>query len=309
MSIKYSIVATSYNDEGEIESFLHSIINQSCKPEEVIIADGGSKDSTVNIINRYSEKYPYIRVISNGRLNIAQGYNLAIKNTNTDLIGIVGIGNEYDCEFFTSLIKKMDEAKTDMVYSPIRGVDSTSFSVKYNRTFLNGEYGQRIKIPSNHGALVKKNIFEENGFFYEKFIYAGEDTEFYTLACKNGASCSLSEEAIVRWKSPMSFNQYYKMSKNYAIALMQIMNNKYLLKRIIKHLFPILLYFVFVVISPTYIKVCLLLLGLSYVCYLDYKCKKRNKYLPLVVFEYYIYPLTFFTNAKYMKKVYKVRRN
>ena len=56
--LKTSLIISTYNREDALELTLLSILNQSVMPEEVIIADDGSREDTRNLINRYREKFP-----------------------------------------------------------------------------------------------------------------------------------------------------------------------------------------------------------------------------------------------------------
>ena len=51
--MKYSVVATTYNDSLDIIKYLEDISNQSYPPDEIVIADGGSKDDTVEKIKQF----------------------------------------------------------------------------------------------------------------------------------------------------------------------------------------------------------------------------------------------------------------
>ena len=72
---KVSIIVAAYNNEQTIEECLKSILALDY-PEssiEVIVMDGGSKDATVEI----AQKYP-VKVLSI-RLNAPAAYNYAMK--------------------------------------------------------------------------------------------------------------------------------------------------------------------------------------------------------------------------------------
>ena len=45
--MKISLISTVLNEEQTIDKFLDSILNQSVKPDEVVITDGGSRDKTL----------------------------------------------------------------------------------------------------------------------------------------------------------------------------------------------------------------------------------------------------------------------
>lgn len=54
-----SIVVPSYNQARYLEATLHSILSQSYPNIEVIVIDGGSKDGSVTILERYSKQLKY----------------------------------------------------------------------------------------------------------------------------------------------------------------------------------------------------------------------------------------------------------
>lgn len=80
MERKISIITPVYNGEKYIEKCILSIRNQNYSNYEHIIMDGGSTDSTLEIINKYKSIYP-VRVISekdNGMYDaIVKGFDLA----------------------------------------------------------------------------------------------------------------------------------------------------------------------------------------------------------------------------------------
>lgn len=308
--MKYSVVATSFNDSNDIVKYLEDICNQTYLPDEIVIADGGSKDDTVEKIKKFATSSNItIRVVEKGRLNISQGYNEAIKAAINNVIGITGIGNFYDRAFFESLVKEFENNDLDYVYSPIRGYDANSFSAKYNKYLLNGEDGNCLKIASNHGALLKKNIFEELNYFYEKFIYAGEDAEFYTLVKDHGYKGKIVKTAKVYWKTPSSWKEFLKQIRVYTIADLQIDSKGQKIKikkRLIKLLLAIavIIFGVVLLFFP-----CKTILKVIYVLFVIvgvvlkrkqfniFRC--TNTYLPI------FYTIKY---KKYMNEEYAVRR-
>lgn len=53
-----SLIISTYNREDALELTLLSVLNQSTMPDEVIVADDGSRTATKDLIDRYREKFP-----------------------------------------------------------------------------------------------------------------------------------------------------------------------------------------------------------------------------------------------------------
>ena len=58
-----SIVMPAYNAEKNISDSIHSIVDQGFDDYELVIVDDASTDSTLDILERFSESYPQVKVI------------------------------------------------------------------------------------------------------------------------------------------------------------------------------------------------------------------------------------------------------
>ncbi len=63
MNYKYVIISPVRNEEDYVELTLKSIINQTILPAEFILINDGSTDRTAEIIEKYTQKYPWIKKI------------------------------------------------------------------------------------------------------------------------------------------------------------------------------------------------------------------------------------------------------
>lgn len=225
--MNYTIVTTAFNDEKNIVRYLDNVTKQTLRSAEIIIADGGSKDGTVKTVEKYAESCSVpIRILSGKRLNIAQGFNEAIKAANSDYVAVTGIGNTYAEDCFELLHNGLIENNADFAYPPVRGVVDNSFTKEYCRTFLYGDAGKDDRTSLNHGVLIKKEVFETIGYFYENFFYAGEDSEFYALAYQHGFKGVCVKEAKLWWETPKNMKELKNQIRVYTIGAMQILSNK-----------------------------------------------------------------------------------
>ena len=61
---KYTIVIPAHNEEEFIRITLDSLVNQTLLPYEVIVVNDNSTDSTQNIIEEYTKKYSWIKLLN-----------------------------------------------------------------------------------------------------------------------------------------------------------------------------------------------------------------------------------------------------
>lgn len=75
-----SIIMAAYNRENYIAESISSVICQTYSDWELIVADDGSIDQTRNIVNRFIETDPRVKlVISHANLGAAHARNMALK--------------------------------------------------------------------------------------------------------------------------------------------------------------------------------------------------------------------------------------
>ncbi len=230
--LSFSVVMTVYNDEKKIVACLNEISAQTMKPNEVVIVDGGSKDSTCRLIQEYGCSHINIRLITGGRYTISQGLNMAIKAIQTDYVAIMAVGNHYDPCYLKRIVHKMEEnPKADGVYGTVIGTHKNRFERLYSSVFVAFDPG----MPTNHGVLMKKSIFHDIGWFCEDFKYAGEDSEFYRRAKKKNKKFVCAQNASIIWEVPKNYKEYFKQSNDYVIGGLQMYTGRMCIRERIRN--------------------------------------------------------------------------
>lgn len=88
--VRFSIITISYNSGQTIERTLKSVLAQTYTNFEYIIVDGGSTDSTLNIVKKYEPLFEgRLKWESEPDHGIYDAMNKGILRSNGDIIGIV----------------------------------------------------------------------------------------------------------------------------------------------------------------------------------------------------------------------------
>jgi GT2 family glycosyltransferase len=294
-------VVTTYNDANSVVPFLNGIREQTVYPDEMIIVDGGSTDNTVACIEEYSKTNPYqIALIADGkRRNISEGINEGIKRSKTDWVLILGTGNYYNKQFISQLIDKSKNCAAEVIYSSIIGMETTKFAHLFNQYFLQGNRKQDLD-ASNHGVLIRKTVFEKVGYFWEHFIYAGEDFEYFARVRRAGIECAFVPEAIAYWDTPQTFTQYLKKMQVNSIADWQIEAPGKIVRNCMIQIIMLTGYGTASLIQP----LCLLLF-LPIIALFAVKKKTSNLLAVLLgIFNRYVMIYFYIRNRKYCDKAY-----
>ena len=175
-----SIIIPTLNEENYLPILLGSIRNQSFKDLEIIIADAGSKDKTIEIAKGFGCK------IIKGGLP-ARGRNEGAKVARGNLFLFLDADTILPEDFFEKALKEFKERNLDIASFCLEAKTKSKFKKFLFDAFYNLPILILEKILA-HGAqaiLVKKEIFEKVGGFDEEIKFA-EDHSFMRKAKKFG---------------------------------------------------------------------------------------------------------------------------
>ena len=226
--IKISIIIPCRNEEKYISHCLDSIIKQGYPKEdmEVLIADGMSEDDTRNIIKKYINKYPFIRLINNDKKIVSTGLNNGIREAKGDLIIRLDAHTTYPNNYIEKLVLWARESKADNVggiwitkpgaHTGMARAIALAISHPFgigNPYFRIGTKKPRYVDTVPFGCY-RKEIFEKNGLFDEDLI-RNQDDEFNLRLIKNGGKVLLVPDIISYYYARDSISKLWKMYFQY----------------------------------------------------------------------------------------------
>lgn len=214
--IKVSLICTVYNEEGTLRELLDSIVDQTRKPDEAVFVDGGSTDSTIEIIQEYAEKHEWISLIVEEGCNIAEGRNVAVENASHDYIVGTDGGCIVDEKWCESMVKAFEEG-----HRALSGIWHPCSESLFE--FVQGEIrGHYIKsgdipdtwAPSSRSIGFTREAWQEAGKYPED-LYTGEDAKFNSNMRRAGHEWHVVRDAVVYWRMRPTWKDYWKQFSQY----------------------------------------------------------------------------------------------
>jgi glycosyltransferase involved in cell wall biosynthesis len=212
---KVSVIATVFNEEETVGKLIESLLTQSRTPDEIVIADGGSTDRTVDIVKEYAARNPIVKlVVEPGNRSV--GRNAAVAATTSDIIACTDAGCEVDSRWLEEITKPFTE-DVDVVsgfYEPLPQTVFEECAGVISMPALS-DIDPNTFLPSTRSVAFRRSAWKKVGGFPTQYRW-NEDTVFDTALKEAGCRFTFAPEAIVRWRPRGSFTRIYVQHRQYA---------------------------------------------------------------------------------------------
>lgn len=164
---KVSIITVTFNSEQTIEDTVKSVLAQDYKNIEYLIIDGKSSDSTLRILNSYTDKIA--KIISENDKGIYDAINKGIDLATGEIICILNSDDMYyDEKVISSVVNEMHIHNADSAYGNLYYVDRINTN-KVIRKWISGKYsyGKFLHgwMPPHPAFFIKKKCYVKYGKF------------------------------------------------------------------------------------------------------------------------------------------------
>ena len=199
MSSLISVIVNCHNGDQYLEKCISSILSQKFKYIEIIFFDNCSIDNSKKILESFKDqriKYFY----SDIKLPLYRARNEAIKKSSGTLIAFLDVDDWWDENYLSSREKFFESSNYDYFYT------NTMIHYEKNKTYkkykkfnlpdgIIYEYLAKDYFIIISGLIVKKEIFERENYFNQKFNIIG-DFDFMMKISKYANAKGLNEPLI-----------------------------------------------------------------------------------------------------------------
>jgi len=214
--MKTSLICTVINEEKSVRNLLDSILKQTRKPDEIVIVDGGSRDSTVKVLKEHAKDFPIpVKIIVADGANISQGRNIAIKHAKGPVIVSTDGGTVHDKNWFKNIVKNIED-EYDVSAGLFYPLPKTEFEgIVGKLMYPNMERVPEDWPPSSRSAAFTKKAWEKAGGYPEE-LYTAEDSLFNYRLKATGARYKVARNAKSYWRPRSTLRKFFKQYFIYA---------------------------------------------------------------------------------------------
>lgn len=215
--VKVTLISTVLNEGASIEPLMQSIAAQTRLPDEVVIVDGGSRDHTVSVIQKYADRLN-LRVIVESGANISRGRNVAIAAASHPIIAATDAGVRLEPDWLEHLMRPFEaDESVDMVAGFFKADAINTFEVAMGATVLPlvDEINPQSFLPSSRSVAFRKALAEKIGGYPEWLDYC-EDLIFDLRMKALARRFVFVPQAIAHFRPRGSLKSFYKQYYLYA---------------------------------------------------------------------------------------------
>lgn len=217
MAEPVSLIFTVLDEGATLHRLLDSLLGQTRVPDEIIVVDGGSTDTTLRVLASYADRLP-LRVIVAPGANISRGRNVAIAAATHDVIAVTDAGVRLAPHWLERLTAHFERDPSVAFVSGFfrpdpRGLFETALAV----TTLPDpdEMGQGRFMPSSRSVAFRRAVWKAVGGYPEWADYS-EDVLFDLAVMACGYEIVYEREAVVYFRPRSSLPAFARQYRNYA---------------------------------------------------------------------------------------------
>lgn len=217
-----SIIIPCRNEEKFIGACLDSIIANDYPKDrlEVMVVDGMSEDTTRAIVEKYSRRHAFIRLLDNPKRIISPALNIGLREAKGEIIMKMDAHSTYPKDYISSCVRYLGEYQADNVGGVLNIVPRENTMVArciahaLAHPFASGN--AYIKVGSKKlrwadtaaFGCYRREVFEKIGLFNEEL--GGEDMDFNKRLKQAGGKILLVPDIVINYYADGNLKAFWR---------------------------------------------------------------------------------------------------
>jgi len=216
--MKTAVVIPVKNEREGLDRLIQALTPQMSEKDEIIFVDAGSTDGTKEMLEEYKQKNHQIKVLHFKDAFPGKGRNIAIQNTDADIIAQIDGGNLPSENWLKKILAPIKNGSADYVTGNIRTMPinryilGTNFDLGdvYGASLYRERRGTENQPPAGGASVAYKRHIWENAGGFPEWMRFGSDPVFVKKILQQDIRTAFAEEAVVYWQIGPSFMQIMK---------------------------------------------------------------------------------------------------
>ena len=185
-----SIVTICYNCAPALEETLKSIVSQDIQDMELIVVDGGSKDSTPDVLTRYASHITL--AISEPDKGIYDAINKGLRHARGEWVACMNAGDTFaGNDILRRVFSHPIPLEKDFIYSDYLKKSPTGEVTRYTTDRHRGEV-------FHQSCIYRRRLHEQHGYYAVTHPYIVSDLLFFL---------QVPEESFMKVDFPISLSE------------------------------------------------------------------------------------------------------
>lgn len=205
---RVSTIVAVYNGAATVDRALRSIFAQTFADNEIVVVNDGSTDATASVLARYGDR---IRVITQPNRGLSAARNAGVRASTGEYLAFLDDDDEWMAEKLARCVPVLDaDPDCALVYTLAFKVDTRGLPMGSPDARPDGAESPTMKellahpwnvVPSQF--VVRRDVFERCGGFYERFVTSCEDLYFLLNARECGHFRCVPEPLLRKETRPL----------------------------------------------------------------------------------------------------------
>jgi glycosyltransferase involved in cell wall biosynthesis len=217
--VKISVIIPVRNEEQSIGLLLDSLTDQTLKPAEIVITDGGSSDTTREIVSEYVDRGAPIRLLRESEALPGRGRNLAAAQAVNEWLAFIDAGNRPSSDWLEILAREISEGSdVDVVYGSYEPVTDSFFKECAAIAYVPPPFETGSGFARPHSivsALMRRHVWNAVGGFPEN-LRSAEDLLLMRQIEQANFKIARAPGAVVHWNIQPNLWRTFKRFVQYA---------------------------------------------------------------------------------------------
>ncbi|SFG92862.1 glycosyltransferase family 2 protein [Pedobacter insulae] len=201
--MKISIITVVYNGKAFLEDCIKSVIEQTYPEIEYIVIDGGSKDGSLEVIEKYKAHIDHF--VSEKDEGMYDALNKGIRIATGEVVGILNADDMLAApDVIESIANCFTNEDPDALFGNLNYIDPINTS-KIVRKWIAKPFTKSDIVlgwmPAHPTFYVKRSLFEELGYYSLNFDSAADYELMLRFLYKNHIKAVFLDKLIVRMRT------------------------------------------------------------------------------------------------------------